>query len=78
MTISFRDIIFLFWIPFIRTPVQGPGSSGWGLDVRLTTLLCKEIIVAKSEVVKTQSDPAESSKEDCGSERTILPMMMMI
>jgi hypothetical protein len=30
---------------------QGPEHLGWGLDARLTTLLCKQIIVTKSEEV---------------------------
>jgi hypothetical protein len=47
------------------------------LDARLTTLLCKKIIVAKSKEVKTGCNLAESSKEDCGSKRPVLPMMMV-
>jgi hypothetical protein len=27
------------------TQVQGPGPPSWGLDARLTTLLCKKIIL---------------------------------
>jgi hypothetical protein len=34
------------------------------LDARLTTLLCKSIIVVKSEEVKTGSDLAESCADD--------------
>jgi hypothetical protein len=29
------------------------GPPGWGLDARLTALLCKEFIVAKSKEVET-------------------------
>jgi hypothetical protein len=50
----------------------------WGLDARLTTLLCKKIIVTKSKEVKTGCNRAESSTEGCGSKRTVLPMMMMM
>jgi hypothetical protein len=48
------------------------------LDPRLTALLCKKIIVAKSKEVNTGSDLAESSKEDYGSRRALLAMIMMI
>jgi hypothetical protein len=41
-------------------------------------LLCKNIIVAQSKEVKTGSNLAESSKEGYGSERTDLPLMMMM
>jgi hypothetical protein len=37
------------------------------LDAGLTTLLCKKIIVTKSEEVKTGRHLAESSKEGYGS-----------
>jgi hypothetical protein len=41
-----------------------------GLDVRLTTLLCKTIIFAKSKEVNTiKKSLAESSKESCGSKK---------
>jgi hypothetical protein len=39
-------------------------------------LLCKNIIVAKSEEVKTGSNLEESCKEGCGSKRAVLPTMM--
>jgi hypothetical protein len=32
--------------------VQGPGPPGWELDVRVKTLLCKQVIVAKTKDVK--------------------------
>jgi hypothetical protein len=48
------------------------------LDARLTTLLCKKIIVAKSKQVKTGSNPVESPKEGYGSKRVALPMLLMI
>jgi hypothetical protein len=48
------------------------------LDARLTTLLCKQIIVAKAKEVKTCSNVAESSEEVCGSKCAVLPMMMNI
>jgi hypothetical protein len=42
-------------------------------------LLCKiKIIVAKPKEVETGCDPAESSKEGCGSKRAVLQMMMMM
>jgi hypothetical protein len=41
--------------------VDGP------IDTRLTTLLCKNIIVMISKKVKTGRDLAEFSKEGCGS-----------
>jgi hypothetical protein len=49
------------------------------LDARLTTLLCKEIIVAKSKEVKPQSNLAESSREGSGLQKKnllFLPTMM--
>jgi hypothetical protein len=48
------------------------------LDARLTSLPRKKITVAKSKEEKTESNLAEYSKEDYGSERAILPMLMMI
>jgi hypothetical protein len=48
------------------------------LDARLTTLLCKQIIVAKSKEVKTGCNLAESSRQGYGSKSAGLPMMMMI
>jgi hypothetical protein len=48
------------------------------LDARLTTLLCKRITVAKPKEVKTGSNLAESSKEDYGSTRAVLPMVVMM
>jgi hypothetical protein len=44
---------------------------------RLTNLLCKKNIVAKSKQVKTRCNPAEYYKEDCCSKRVVFPMMMM-
>jgi hypothetical protein len=41
------------------------------LDARLSTLLCEETIVAKSEEVKTGANLAESSKEGCGWEGNV-------
>jgi hypothetical protein len=58
--------------------MQGPGPPGWGLETRLTTLLCKRITVVKSRDVKTGSNLAELSKEGYGSKRAVLPMMMMM
>jgi hypothetical protein len=42
------------------------------------TLLCKKKInnVAKSKMVKTGCNMAKSSKEDYGSDRVVLPMMI--
>jgi hypothetical protein len=54
--------------------MQRPGRPGWGLDARLTTLLCKKIIVAKSKEVKTAPNLAESSKKAYGSERAMMIM----
>jgi hypothetical protein len=42
------------------------------MDARLTILVCKQIIVAKSEGVKTGSNLAEYSKEGYGSKRAVL------
>jgi hypothetical protein len=53
------------------------GSPGWGLDSRLMTLPCKEIIVAKFKEVKTGCNLAKSSKEGYGSKRAVLPIMMI-
>jgi hypothetical protein len=53
------------------------GGGGGGLDSRLTNLLHKKIIVAKSKE-KTGWNLAESFKEDYGSNRSLLPMMMMM
>jgi hypothetical protein len=54
-------------------------------DVRVTALLCKKIIVAKSKEVETRRSNshewtilAETSEEDYGSKRAVLPMMMML
>jgi hypothetical protein len=44
----------------------------------LTTLLCKQIAVTKPKEVKIGCNLTESSKEDYGSKRAVLPMMMMI
>jgi hypothetical protein len=41
-------------------------------------LLCKIIFFSKSKKVKTISNVAEFSKEDYGSERAVLPVMMMM
>jgi hypothetical protein len=43
-----------------------PGPPTWGLDARQSTLLCKQIIVAKSKEVKTGCSLAEPSKEGYG------------
>jgi hypothetical protein len=48
------------------------------LEARPTTLLCKQIIVAKSKEVKTGSNLAESSKGGYGSKSAVLPMMVMM
>jgi hypothetical protein len=48
------------------------------LEARLTTLLYKRILVAKSEEVKTRLNPVEFSKEGYGSKSAVLPMMMMM
>jgi hypothetical protein len=55
------------------------------LDARLTTLLCKKNIIAKSKEVKTEwtnsqewTNLVNSSKEGYGSNRAILLVMMMI
>jgi hypothetical protein len=45
---------------------------------RLINLLCKRITVAKSREVNTGWNLAESSNEDYGSKRAVLPMMMMM
>jgi hypothetical protein len=50
----------------------------WSLGSRLTTLLCKKIIVAKSKEVKTGYNLAGSCKEAYGPKRDVFPMMMMI
>jgi hypothetical protein len=47
------------------------------LYIRLITLLCKDITVAKSQKVKTGCSLAESSVEGYGSKRAVLPMMMI-
>jgi hypothetical protein len=54
------------------------------LEARLTTLLCKKIIVAKFKEVKTvddvtheQTKPTESSKEGHGSRSSVLPVTMI-
>jgi hypothetical protein len=48
------------------------------LGAKLTSLLCKKIIVAKFKEVKTAYNQAESSKESYGSEGAVLPMMMTV
>jgi hypothetical protein len=48
------------------------------LDARLTTFALKKNIVAKSKEVKTGCNMAQSSKEDCGSKRAVLPMLIMM
>jgi hypothetical protein len=40
--------------------------------------LCRKIIIAKSEVVKTGCIVVESSKEGYGLKRAVLPLMMMM
>jgi hypothetical protein len=44
----------------------------------LTTLMCKQIIVAASKELKTGCNLVESSKRDCGSKRIPSQMMMMM
>jgi hypothetical protein len=63
--------------PLIRNIFQFRGSPAWGLVTRLTTLLCKKIIVAKSKEVKPGCNLAESSKEGYGSKRAVFSMMMI-
>jgi hypothetical protein len=48
------------------------------VDARLTTLLCKEIIVPISKEVKIESNLAEYSKERYDSKSAAFPMIMMI
>jgi hypothetical protein len=48
------------------------------LDPRLTALLCRKSIVAKSKEVETGCHMTEFSEEGCGSKNAILPMMMMM
>jgi hypothetical protein len=48
------------------------------LDARLTILLWKKKIVAKSKEVKIGSNLAESSKKGYVSKSALLPMMMMM
>jgi hypothetical protein len=45
------------------------GPLGWGLDARLTALLCKKKTVAKSKEVETVSNLTESSKVGFDSKR---------
>jgi hypothetical protein len=52
-----------------RTSSNLAGTSGLGLDAKLTNLLCTNIIVAKSKGVKTGCNLAEYSKEACGSKK---------
>jgi hypothetical protein len=51
---------------------------GWKLDTRLTILPSKKIIVTKSKEVKSVCKLAGSSKESYGSERAVLPVMIML
>jgi hypothetical protein len=60
-------------------------SYSWGLDTMQMNLLCKKFTLAKSNEVETRwSDSQEwtnlagSSKEGYGSERAVLPVMIMI
>jgi hypothetical protein len=48
------------------------------LEARLTTLLCKRIIVARFKQMKTGCNLAEFSKEGYGSKGAVLPLMMMM
>jgi hypothetical protein len=48
------------------------------LDAVLTTLLCKNLIVAKSKEVKTGCNLTKSSVEGYGSKGAVLSMMMMM
>lgn len=59
--------------------ITGLPCLGCGLDARLTTLLCKEFTIAKSQEVKTgwpnsqeETSLTESAKEGCVSERTVI------
>jgi hypothetical protein len=47
------------------------------LGVRLTTLLCEQIIVAKSKDMRSESNLAGSSKEGYGSKNAVLSVMMI-
>jgi hypothetical protein len=47
------------------------------LDVRLTTLSCKRIIVPKFKEVQTASNLAESSKKGYGSKSVVLLLLLM-
>jgi hypothetical protein len=46
------------------------------LDAGLTSLLCKKIIVAKTEEVKTECKVGESSKEGCGSKWAVCQTLL--
>jgi hypothetical protein len=46
--------------------------------VRLTTFLCKNLLLQNPKNIKTGSNLAESSKEGYGSKKTVLPMMTMM
>jgi hypothetical protein len=48
------------------------------LDARLTTLLCKEIIVAKSKETNTGCNVAESSEEGYSSKRVVLTVTVVV
>jgi hypothetical protein len=49
------------------------------LDARLTALLCKKVIAAKSKEVKPDGIQIwQSSEEGYGSKRAFLPVMKMI
>jgi hypothetical protein len=62
----------------IRILVDPPG---WGLDARLTTLLCKKVAVTKSKEVKTGCNLTESSKEGYGQKKgsfTIVVVLVVV
>jgi hypothetical protein len=60
-----------------HTVTGGHKYRDLGLDARLMTLLCTNT-VARSKVVKTGCNLAESSKESYGSRRADFLMMMVL
>jgi hypothetical protein len=53
-------------------------SSRLGFDERLTTLLCKNILLLNKNKLNRMINLAESSKEGYDSKRAVLPMMIMM
>jgi hypothetical protein len=53
-------------------------SSRLGVGRRADEYVLKKYIIAKSTKVKTRCNLAESSKEDYGSKRAVLSVMMMM